>query len=206
MSIEAPATVTRNLEHPTQAEGLEPTHVGATFAQGTEVAHADPTALGMNGTAWVALAMIVLIIIMLWKKVPAAIGGALDRKIVGIRAQLDEARQLRADAEKLKLEYEARAAAAASEADAIVAQAHVDARDIVEKAQADAETLIERRRRMAEDRIDAAERAAVAEVRAKAASVAASAAAMLISERHDAGVDKALVDQTISGLGSARLN
>ncbi|WP_076069445.1 F0F1 ATP synthase subunit B [Sphingomonas montana] len=206
MSTEGSAAVTQHLAHPTEVEGLSPTHVGATFSEGTEVAHADPTALGMNGTAWVALAMLVLIAIMLWKKVPAAIGSALDRKITGIRAQLDEARQLRAEAEALKVEYEARAAAAATEADAIVAQAHVDAQDIVAKAQADATLLIERRGRMAEEKITAAERAAVAEVRARAASASAAAAAMLIGERHDAVIDKRLVDRTISGLDGARLN
>lgn len=206
MSINGSAAVAHNLSHAAEAEGLEPTHVGATFAEGTEVPHADPTALGMNGTAWVALAMLVLIAIMLWKKVPAAIAGALDRKIAGIRVQLDEAKRLRAEAEVLKAEYEAKAAAAATEADAIVAQAHVDAQDIVAKAQSDAALLIERRGRMAEDKIAAAERAAVAEVRAKAASAAAGAAAMLIAERHDAGVDKTLIDRTIAGLGGARLN
>ena len=59
---------------------------------------------------------------------------------------------------------------------------------------------------MAEDKIAAAERSAIAEVRAKAAAAAAAAAAQLIAERHDAGADKALIDRTISGLGSTRLN
>jgi len=206
MSSNGSAIVAQNLAHAGEAEGLEPTHVGATFAEGTETAHADPTLLGLNGTAVVGWAMLVLILIMIWKKVPAAIGGALDKKIAGIRVQLDEAKRLRAEAEALKAEYQAKAAAAATEADAIVAQAHIDARDIVTKAQADAATLIERRGRMAEDKIAAAERAAVAEVRAKAAHAAAAAAATLIADAHDAGVDRALVDRTIMDLGGARLN
>ncbi|HEX8446898.1 MAG TPA: F0F1 ATP synthase subunit B [Sphingomonas sp.] len=206
MSSNGSVQVADNLAHPAQAEGLDPTHVGATFHEGTEVAHADPTMLGLNGTAVVGWAMLVLIAIMIWKKVPGAIAAALDKKIASIRVQLDEAKRLRAEAEALKAEYEAKAAAAATEADAIVAQAHVDAQDIVAKAQADAALLIERRGRMAEDKIAAAERAAVAEVRAKAANAAAAAAATLIAERHDAGVDRALVDRTIAGLGGARLN
>src|SRR5215217_458460 len=49
----------------------------------------DPTALGLNATVWVSLAMAVVIALMLWKKVPAAIARALDRKIDTIREQLE---------------------------------------------------------------------------------------------------------------------
>ena len=80
------------------------------------------------------------------------------------------------------------------------------AEGIVAQARNDASALIERRGKMAEDKIAAAERAAIAEVRAKAANAAAAAAAKLIAEGHDAGADRALVDQAIAGLGSARLN
>lgn len=167
----------------------------------------DPTALGLDATGWVALAMIAVIAIMLWKKVPAAIGGALDKKIAGIRAQLDEAAQLRKEAEALKAEYEAKAKAAAKEAEAILAHARDEAGQIVAKAKDDATALIERRGRMAEDKIAAAERAAVAEVRAKAADAATSAAAALIVESNDAAADKRLIDQAISSIGAgARLN
>ena len=167
-----------------------------------EAVHADPTALGLNATAWVALAMLVVIAIMIWKKVPAVIGAALDKKIAAIREQLDEASRLRADAEALKAEYEARAKAAAGEAETLLAHAREEADQIVAQAKSDATALIERRGKMAEDKIAAAERAAIAEVRAKAANAAAAAATKLIAERHDAGADKALVDRTIAGLGS----
>jgi F-type H+-transporting ATPase subunit b len=163
--------------------------------------HSEPQALGMDATAWVALAMLLVLGIMLWKRVPAAIGKALDRKIAAIREQLDEAAQLRAEAEALKAEYEARAAQAGAEAQTMLDRARHEADTIVRKAQADAAALVERRTRMAEDKIGAAERAAVAEVRAKAASAAAAAAERLIREQHDAGADKAMVDQTISALG-----
>lgn len=197
------ALVAHNLSHAAELEGM--TGTASTAAHG-EPAHADPAALGLNGTAWVALAMIVVIAIMAWKKVPAMIGAALDRKIAAIREQLTIASTLRAEAEALKAEYERKAAAAADEAEAILAHAREEAEGIVAQAKTDASALIERRGRMAEDKIAAAERAAIAEVRAKAAAAAAAAAASLIAQGHDAAADKALVDQTISGLGSTRLN
>lgn len=200
MAVNGSAIVAENLAHAADAEGMD-------HAAGTEAAHhAHPAAIGLDGTGWVALAMLVVIGLMLWKKVPAIIGGALDKKIAAIRVQLDEARTLRAEAEALKADYEAKAAAAANEAADILAQARVDAEGIVSQARVDAAALIERRGRMAEDKIAAAERGAVAEVRAKAANAAAAAAAALIAQRHDAAADKGLIDQTIAGLGSARLN
>ena len=176
--------------------------VASTAAEGHgAVPHAEPKALGMDATAWVSLAMLIVLGIMLWKKVPGAIGKALDKKIAGIREQLDEAAKLRAEAEALKAEYEARAAQAGAEAQTMLDRARHEADGIVQQAKADSAALIERRARMAEDKIAAAERAAIADIRTKAATAATAAAAKLIADQHDAAADKAMVDDTIAGLG-----
>jgi F-type H+-transporting ATPase subunit b len=175
--------------------------IASTAADGGHGAtHAEPTALGLDATAWVALSMLVLIGIMLWKKVPAAIAASLDRKIAGIREQLEQAARLRAEAEALRSEYQTKLAAVGAEADALLQRARHDADLIVQQAKTDSAALVERRRRMAEEKIAAAERAAVAEVRAKAADAATAAAASLIAEGHDAAADKPLVDRTIATL------
>jgi F-type H+-transporting ATPase subunit b len=180
-------------------------HINAMTLASGEIEHGEATAFGLNPGGFVALSMIVVLLILLWKGGFRAIGASLDKKIASIRVQLDEATKLRAEAEALKAEYQAKAAAAESEAKAIVAHAEVEAAAILAKAQADTETLVERRGRMAEDKIAAAERAAIAEVRAKAASAAAAAAATLIAQKHGVESDKALVDKTIANLGQ-RLN
>ena len=172
-------------------------HVGAPEA------HPEPTAWHLDAPQWIALAMVAVLLILIWKRVPAMIGAALDRKIASIREQLDEAAQLRAEAEALKAEYEAKAAAADKERDTMLERARHEAEAIVDQAKSDTAALIERRTRMAEDKIAAAERQALEEVRARAARAAAAAAACLISEDMDAGTDKNLVDRTIEGLGRA---
>ena len=172
----------------------------APTSAGTEVpaAHeAEPTYLGLNPGGWVALAMIVVIAIMIWKKVPAAVGKALDSKIALIRDQLAEAESLRKEAEALKAEYEQKAKSADKDREALLERARHEADEIVAKAKTDAEALIERRTRMAEDKIAAEERAAVEQLRSAAADAAAKAAARLIAERHDAATDAKLVDQAI---------
>src|SRR4051812_12086651 len=167
---------------------------------GAPEAHSEPTALGLDAPQWIALAMLLVILVMIWKRVPGMIGKALDKKIATTREQLDEAAQLRAEAEALKAEYEAKAAAADAERATMLERARHEADTIVEQAKVDTAALIERRTRMAEDKIAAAERHAVDEVRARAASAAAAAASRLISEDMDAKTDKNLVDRTIEGL------
>lgn len=162
----------------------------------------EPTFLGLDPGGWVALAMLAVFALLIWKKVPGAIGKALDDKIKLIRDQLAEAESLRKEAEALKAEYEAKAKSADKDRDALLERARHEADEIVAKAKSDAEALIARRARMAEDKIAAEERAAVDQLRAAAADAAARAASRLIAERHDAKSDEKLVNQAIGEIAS----
>ena len=162
----------------------------------------EPTFLGLNPGGWVAVAILVVFALLIWKKVPSAIGRALDSKIALIRDQLAEAESLRKEAEALKAEYEAKAASADKDRQALLERARHEADEIVAKAKTDAEQLIDRRTRMAEDKIAAEQRSAVEQLRAAAAEAAANAAANLIAERHDAGNDSRLVDDAIRQISS----
>lgn len=180
-------------------DAVPETHASTEAAHGSEE-HAVPSAYGFDASMLVALAMLVVIVLAIWKKVPAMIGGALDKQISGIKEQLDQATALRAEAEAIKAEYEAKAKQAAKDAEAMKAAAEEEAKLIVSQAKADATALIGRRAKAAEDKIAAAERAAVADVRAKAASAAAAAAAQLIAVHHDAKADASLIDESINSL------
>src|SRR5215208_6212321 len=94
--------------HVTAATGMPPAH------------EAEPTALGLTPPAWIALAMLVVIAMLIWKKVPGAIGKALDDKIALIRDQLAEAESLRNEAEALKAEYEKKAKGADKDREALL--------------------------------------------------------------------------------------
>ena len=162
--------------------------------------HSEPTFLGFDPGGWVAVAMLAVFALLIWKRVPKAITGALDAKIALIRDQLAEAEALRKEAEALKAEYQAKANSAEAEAAAMIKRAHGEADEIVAKAKSDAEGLIARRGRMAEDKIAAEERAAVKQLRAAAVDGAARAAARLIAERDDPTTDEKLVNRTIAEL------
>jgi F-type H+-transporting ATPase subunit b len=158
------------------------------------------TFLGFDTTGWVAIGMLVLIGIMLWKRVPAMITAALDAKIAGIRKQLDEAQTLRAEAEALRQSFEARKAEAEREAAAIVAHAREEAASLIATTRQQTDEMITRRTRMAEERIAAAERAAELEVRGATASLATEAARTVLAQRLAAGQPDRLVDQAIADL------
>ena len=162
--------------------------------------HEEATALGMNAGGWVALAMLAVFGIMLKAGVPKLVAGLLDKQIAEIRAQLDQAKTLRAEAEALRAQYAAKIAGAEADAAAMVEHAKHEAEVIVAAAETQTTALIARREKMAQDKIGAAERAALADVRATAARAATMAAQGLIEANHDAKADKALVDAAIAGL------
>ena len=168
--------------------------------KGTTELHVEPSALGITAAGWVALSMLVVVAIIIWRKVPALIARALDARIATIRHDLDEAARLRGEAEALLAGAKSRSAASAGDAKAMIAHAEAEARAMLARAETDAAELVERRGRMAEDKIGAAERQALAEVRARAAEAAVAAAAALIAEGHGVDADRRLVDRAIGGL------
>lgn len=180
--------------------------VFATTEAQTEVAtphgevHVEPSLFGMAPYQVVALAMLVLVLIMLWKRVPGIVTRGLDGKIAAIRQQLDEAKTLRAEAEALRAEYAAKIAGAEKDAEAMLSNARTEADDILAKAEADGAAMVARRERMAEGKIAAAEREAVETVRNKAVTAATAASRKLIAENHGESADRSLADKVIAGL------
>ena len=162
--------------------------------------HAVPSALGFDATMLVALAMLAVIAIAIWKKVPAIVAAMLDKQIAGIKEQLDAATNLRAEAEAIKAEYEAKAKQAAADAESMKVNATEEAKLIIANAKKDATAMVARRAKMAEEKIAAAESAAIADVRATAAATAAAAAEYIIINSSDAKTDAALIDASISSL------
>ncbi len=161
----------------------------------------EPKAFGyITPPVAVALAMAVLLLILWRVGVPKMVTSALDQRIADIKKQLDEAKQLRAEAEALKAEYEKKAKAADGELAELKANAEQQAKDIVAQAKKDAKAMVERRKQMAEEKIAAAERAAVDQLRDKAAKAAADAARGLIVDKLGADADSQLVDETIKSI------
>ncbi len=153
-------------------------------------------------TSWVAIAYITFFVLV-GRKIWAAITGLLDARTNAVRAELDQAKRLREEAEAMLRDANARRVAAMSEANALLEGARAEALRLAAAAEAEAKASAARRERMALDRIAAAEKAAVDEVRIAAAEIAAVAAERVIREDFTAAADAVLIDNAIGGLPSA---
>jgi F-type H+-transporting ATPase subunit b len=148
---------------------------------------------------WVLLA-VVIFVIAVWKPASRAILGGLDARAARIRAELDEARRLREEAEALAASYRDRQHAAAAEAEEIIRHARAEAERIATQAARDLEQALERRQRMAEERIAQAEAKALDEIRATAIDAAITAARDVIVGELDEARGAALLDAAIVAL------
>ncbi|WP_134724553.1 F0F1 ATP synthase subunit B [Paracoccus luteus] len=147
----------------------------------------------------VLVAFLVFVGILLYFRVPAAIGKLLDKRADGIKADLAEARRLRDEAQEIYASYERRQREVAGQADEIVANARREAVAHANKAKVDLQKSIERRLQAAQDQIASAENDAVRAVRDRAVQVAVAAASDLLarqmgSEDKSARIDRAIDD------------
>lgn len=148
---------------------------------------------------WVLLA-VVIFAGAVWKPMRRTILGGLDGRAERIHSELDEARKLREEAERLLVEYQGKQRAAAAEAQAIIAHAEEEAVRIAAQSARDLEQALARRQTLAEERIAQAESKALDEIRAAAVDVAISAAREVIAAQIDEHRGAALLDAAIAVL------
>jgi F-type H+-transporting ATPase subunit b len=134
---------------------------------------------------WVGIGTLIFLGIVLWKRVPQLVASSLDARAAAIAKELEEARRLRAEAEALLAEYQAKRAAADQEASSIIAEAKAEAARFGAESRSAITAQIARRGKQAEEKIAQAEAQAVADVRAMAADAAIAAAEKLIAARLD---------------------
>src|SRR5215813_4850754 len=111
---------------------------------------------------WATIALFAFVGVVLYYKVPAMMGKALDGRIKAIENE----RQ-----------------AATAEAESIVAAAREEAFRLTAEAKTSLEALVARRTKAVEDKIAQAESQAVAEVRARSADVAVEAARLVLTRQ-----------------------
>jgi F-type H+-transporting ATPase subunit b len=146
----------------------------------------------------VLLAFILFIAVLYYFKVPGLIGGMLDKRATDIKAELDEARKLREEAQTLLASYERKQKEVQEQADRIVAAAKEEAGSAADQAKVDLEKSVARRLAAAEDQIGSAESAAIKAVRDEAVTIAIAAARDVIAKQMTAADGNSLIDDAIS--------
>jgi F-type H+-transporting ATPase subunit b len=129
---------------------------------------------------WVAIGFVLFVVLLGYLRVHGMIVGALDERRGRIKAELDEARRLKEEAQELLAAYQRKQQEAEREADAIIDGAKAEAERLTAEAKTKMEEFVARRTKMAETKIAQAEAQALADVRAAAADAAVAAAEKIL--------------------------
>lgn len=146
----------------------------------------------------VIIAFLVFIGILLYFKVPGTVGGMLDARGATIKAELDEARALREEAQALLASYERKQKDVAEQAERIVANARDEAQRAANTAKEEIRMSVARRLASAEEQLASAEAAAIKTVRDSAIVAAVGAAREVIAAQMSATDGNKLIDEAIA--------
>ncbi len=153
----------------------------------------------MDATFWVGAAFVLFVGILVYLKVPGMLTGALDERAKKISDDLDQARELREEAQVLLATYQRKQRDALKEAEEIIAHAKEEAMREAEQAEKKLDEAVARRQQAALNKIALAEAQAENEVRDTAIEIAIAAATAVVAQqvrgdRADAVVDTAIQD------------
>ena len=130
---------------------------------------------------WVAVAFIIFVGVLGYFGAHRRLVNSIDDRRDRIKAELDEARRLKAEAEALLATYRRKQQEAEREAQTIIASAKAEAERLAGEAEAKIEEFVVRRTKMAEGKIAQAEAQALADVRSAATEVAVAAAEAILT-------------------------
>lgn len=156
-----------------------------------------------GATLWVFVAVLLFFVALMYFGIHKKIGTALDARAEKIKAELDEARRLREEAQALLASFQRKQKEAEEQAEGIVKQARQDAEAMAVRARKDLADRIDRRAAMAEAKIANAEAQALADVRALAADVAIDAAETLLKDNLAATDHTRLVNEGIAQISKS---
>ena len=154
----------------------------------------------MDATFWVGAAFVLFGGILVYLKVPGMLTGALDERAKKISDDLDQARELREEAQVLLATYQRKQRDALKEAEEIIAHAKEEAMREAEQAEKKLEEAIARRQQAALNKIALAEAQAENEVRDTAIEIAIAAATAVVAQQVRGDRADALVDTAIQDL------
>jgi F-type H+-transporting ATPase subunit b len=155
-----------------------------------------------NTNIVVALGFVIFVGILIYVGVPGLLARKLDERAVRIKAELDEARELRDEAQTLLASYERRQKEVRSQAEDIVTAARAEAQKAAEAAKEEIRRSVARRMQTAGEQIAAAEQAAVRQIKDRAVTVAVAAAGDVLRENIKAAEANRLIDAAITEVGA----
>jgi len=149
---------------------------------------------------WVAVSFFLFIGLVVYLGAHKKIADVLDARAARIAKELEEAKRLRVEAEKVLADYRRKQGDAVKEAQAIIDLAAKEAEILAAETRRSMKEVFDRRMKLAEDKIGRAEAEALREVREAAADAAVAAAQIVIAQKITPEMADKLVKQGIDAL------
>jgi len=156
----------------------------------------------LDAEFWVAIAFVVFLGVLYRMGAFSALINSLDQRSAAIRKELEEAKALKEEAQRIFLEYKKKFDSAEAEADAIIARARAEAERHAAEVEAEFASFMERRKAMAEKRIAMAEANAMTEVRNAAADAAVKASEIILSRTLTGDTAEKLIVDSVTDIRS----
>ena len=153
-----------------------------------------------DATFFVALSFVLFVVFVVWAGLPSTIIKSLDDRSEQIKKELDEARILHEEAQKLLATEKRKLEQCDAEVEDILKQASEQAALITEKSNNLLKEEIQRKQKQADLKISQARDDAIREVRAKASELSLIIAKEYLKENIDDNVASDLIDKSISDL------
>ena len=152
-----------------------------------------------NTTVWVAISFVLFVALVL-KMAGAKITGALDKKIAEVRAEIETAERLKAEAQALLADFQQKQLDAEKTAAEIIEQAKASAKAVQLAAEADLTESMERREVQLAECLKRIEEKAIADIQNHAADLAMQATREIVTKTLDEKASTKLVDQAIASV------
>jgi F-type H+-transporting ATPase subunit b len=149
---------------------------------------------------WVAVSFFLFVGLVVYLGAHKKVAEALDARAARIAKELEEAKRLRVEAQKVLADYRQKQGDAVKEAQAIVDLARKEAEILASETRRSMKEQFDRRMKLAEDKIARAETEALREVREAAADAAVAAAQVVIAQKITPETADKLVKQGIEAL------
>ena len=153
-----------------------------------------------DATFFVALSFVLFVVFVIWAGLPSTIIKSLDDRSEQIKKELDEARILHEEAQKLLATEKRKLEQCDAEVENILKQASDQATLITEKSNNLLKEEIQRKQKQADLKIAQARDEAVREVKAKASELSLIIAKEYLKENIDDNAASDLIDKSISDL------
>ena len=153
-----------------------------------------------DATFFVALSFVLFVIFVFWVGLPSTIIKSLDDRSEQIKKELDEARILHEEAQKLLATEKRKLEQCDAEVEEILKQASEQAALITEKSNNLLKEEIQRKQKQADLKIAQARDEAIKEVKAKASELSLIIAKGYLKENIDDKIASELIDKSISDL------